>query len=157
MKIAIASDHAGYLLKDEIIKHLREKGYQYTDFGVNSEKSVDYPDYAEKVALSVKNKEHDFGILVCGSGIGMSITANKIPGIRAALCSETYSARMAREHNDANILALGGRVIGPELAKDVVDTFLSTRFCTSGRHHIRVSKMNEIEKKYRNGPETSSH
>ncbi len=145
MKIALGSDHAGLPLKNEIIKHLKDKGIDMEDFGTYTEESCDYPDYAKKVAEKVAAKEFDFGILVCGTGIGISIAANKVKGIRAALCSDTFSAHACREHNNANILALGQRVVGVGLALDIVDNFLNAKF-QGGRHENRINKMMEIEK-----------
>ncbi|NFN87206.1 ribose 5-phosphate isomerase B [Clostridium sporogenes] len=145
MKIALGSDHAGLPLKNEIIKHLKDKRIEIEDFGTYTEESCDYPDYAKKVAEKVAAKEFDFGILVCGTGIGISIAANKVKGIRAALCSDTFSAHACREHNNANILALGQRVVGVGLALDIVDNFLNAKF-QGGRHENRINKMMEIEK-----------
>lgn len=145
MEIAIGSDHAGYQLKSLIIEYLKTSGRKYCDFGTDTEDSVDYPDYANLVVDAVTSGSCSFGILICGTGIGMSIVANKHKGIRAALCSESYSARCAREHNDANILTMGSRVIGPDLATDVVEAFLSATF-TKGRHIRRLNKIQEIEK-----------
>ncbi len=147
MKIALGSDHGGYKLKNEIISYLKDNGYEIKDFGTYSTESCDYPDFAEKVAEAVVAKEFDFGILVCGTGIGISISANKIPGVRAALCSDTFSAHATREHNDANILALGERVVGPGLAIDIVKTFLTSEF-QGERHQKRIDKISLIEKKY---------
>lgn len=147
MKIAIGCDHGGVELKEEIKKYLFEAGYETKDFGTNSNESCDYPDYAILVAEAVASKEFDFGILICGTGIGIGIAANKIPGIRAALCSDTFSAHATREHNDANILTIGQRVVGPGLALDIVKTFLNTKF-EGGRHQNRIHKITEIEKKY---------
>ncbi|EOR19909.1 MULTISPECIES: ribose 5-phosphate isomerase B [Clostridium] len=147
MKIAIGCDHGGVELKEEIKKYLFEAGYETKDFGTNSNESCDYPDYAILVAEAVASKEFDFGILICGTGIGIGIAANKIPGIRAALCSDTFSAHATREHNDANILTIGQRVVGPGLALDIVKTFLNTKF-EGGRHQNRIDKITEIEKKY---------
>ena len=147
MKIALGSDHGGYRLKNEIISFLKENGYELKDFGTFSTESCDYPDFAEKVAEAVVSKEFDFGILVCGTGIGISISANKVPGVRAALCSDTFSAHATREHNDANILALGERVVGPGLALDIVKTFLTSKF-QGERHQKRIDKISLIEKKY---------
>ena len=147
MKIALGSDHGGYKFKNEIISFLKENGYEIKDFGTYSTESCDYPDFAEKVAEAVVSKEFDFGILVCGTGIGISISANKIPGVRAALCSDTFSAHATREHNDANILALGERVVGPGLAIDIVKTFLTSEF-QGERHQKRIDKISLIEKKY---------
>ncbi|WP_418222857.1 ribose 5-phosphate isomerase B [Clostridium isatidis] len=147
MKIALGSDHGGFELKETIKKFLLTEGYEIKDFGSNSTESCDYPDYALPVAEAVAKKEFDFGILVCGTGIGISIAANKVPGIRAALCSDTFSAHATREHNDANILTLGQRVVGEGLALDIVKTFLNTEF-QGGRHQKRIDKITEIEKKY---------
>ncbi|MGL5414206.1 MAG: ribose 5-phosphate isomerase B [Clostridium sp.] len=147
MKIALGSDHGGFELKNEIIKHLKEKGYEVKDFGPMTNDSCDYPDYALPVAEAVKAKEFDFGILVCGTGIGISLAANKVPGIRAALCSDTFSAHATRQHNNANILAMGQRVVGAGLALDIVDTFLNAEF-EGGRHQGRLDKLTKIEEKY---------
>ncbi|NDL66705.1 ribose 5-phosphate isomerase B [Anaerotalea alkaliphila] len=136
--IAVASDHGGFDLKQEVMAFLEEKGYEYKDFGCYDKKSVDYPDYARTVADKVLSKEAEFGILICGTGIGISIAANRIPGIRAALCSECFSAQATREHNNANILALGGRTVGPEVAKKIVETFLETPFSQDERHQRRI-------------------
>lgn len=143
-KIAIGADHGGYELKNIILEHLRQAGYTVEDFGTNSPESVDYPDYAYQVARGVAAGDYDLGILICGTGIGMSIAANKIVGVRAAVCGDTYSARMSRLHNNANILCLGGRVVGPGLALDIVDVWLSTEF-EGGRHARRVEKIRQIE------------
>ncbi len=145
MKIAIGSDHAGFELKETIKTFLKEKGIEVIDFGTYSEERVDYPDYAIPLAESVANGEEDFGILICGTGIGMSIAANKVKGIRASLCSDVYSAHSAREHNNANVLCLGGRVLGKELAKEIVDKWLSSSFL-GGRHKRRVDKIMNYEK-----------
>lgn len=147
MKIAIGCDHGGFNLKGEIINHLENKGIEYKDYGTYSKDSCDYPDIAIQVAEAVVNKEQEFGILVCGTGIGISIAANKVPGIRAALCSDTFSAHATREHNNANILSLGERTVGVGLALDIVDTFLNTKF-EGERHALRINKISEIEKKY---------
>lgn len=145
--IAIGSDHAGYLLKADIIKFLENKGHEVKDFGTNCPDSVDYPDFGQAVAEAVSNKECEKGIVICGTGIGISIAANKVPGIRAALCTDSYMAKMSRMHNNANILAIGERVIGPGLAFDIIETWLDTEFL-GGRHQNRVSKISNIEKKY---------
>jgi ribose 5-phosphate isomerase B len=147
MKIAIGSDHGGYSLKMEIIKHLENKNVEFKDFGTYETVSCDYPDYGHRVAEAIVNKEYNLGILVCGTGIGISIAANKVPGIRAAHCTDTFSGRAAREHNNANILCLGERITGPGLALDIVDSFLAGEFL-GGRHATRVDKITEIEKKY---------
>lgn len=144
--IAIGSDHGGFELKNELIRHLESKNIEVKDFGCYNTDSVDYPDIAEVVCNSVISGECDKGILVCGTGIGMSIAANKIKGIRAALLNDTFSARMTAAHNDSNVIALGGRVVGPELAKDIVDAYLSSEFL-GGRHQVRVDKIKKLEDK----------
>lgn len=146
MKLALGSDHAGLELKNEILRHLEKGDYELKDFGTCVPDSVDYPDYAAAVANEVAAGNYDFGILVCGTGIGISIAANKIGGIRCALCGDTFSAHSAREHNDSNILALGSRVIGPGLALDIVDTFLAAQFA-GGRHQNRIDKIAKLEGK----------
>ena len=147
MKIAVGCDHGGLNLKNEIIKHLNSKNIEIKDFGTYTSESCDYPDVAKVVGEKVVEKEFDFGILVCGTGIGVSIAANKIPGIRAALCHDTFSAHATREHNNANILAMGARVVGPGLAIDIVKTFLAAKF-EGDRHIKRLDKITEIEEKY---------
>ena len=144
MKIAIGADHGGFELKGAIIDHLRDLGHDVEDFGTNSPELVDYPDYARPVGRRVAAGEFECGILICGTGIGIGIAANKVAGIRAATCTETYSARMSRLHNDANILCLGGRVVGVGLALDIVDVWLATDF-EGGRHSRRVGKIHQIE------------
>ena len=139
--IAIGSDHGGFQLKQAIMAHLRQRGIEYKDFGTYTEASCDYPEYGRAVALAVASGECDRGILICGTGIGISITANKVPGIRAALCSDCFSAEATRLHNDANILALGGRVVGEGLALKIVDTFLDTPFSGEERHARRIAKI----------------
>ncbi|KPU27405.1 ribose 5-phosphate isomerase [Caloranaerobacter sp. TR13] len=147
MKIALGSDHGGYELKEHIKKFLEEKNIEYVDYGTNSTESVDYPDFGHKVAKAVKEGKCDRGIVCCGTGIGISISVNKVPGVRCALVSDCYSARMSREHNDANVLALGARVIGRDLALEIVDIWLKTEF-QGGRHERRVNKIKEIEERY---------
>lgn len=144
--IAIGCDQAGYSLKMAVIEHLQEKGYEYKDFGSDEGERVDYPLYGEKVAREVAEGRARFGIVICGTGIGISLAANKVRGIRCALCSDTYSARMTRAHNDANMLAMGGRVIGPMLACDIVDSFLTGEF-EGGRHQRRIDQITAIEEK----------
>ncbi len=144
MKISLGADHGGFELKEAIKTWLLEKGYDVEDKGTYSIESCDYPDYAKAVALDVATGKSDRGILVCGTGIGVSIGANKVRGIRAALCGDTFSARMSRLHNNANILALGQRVVGAGLALDIVEIWLSTSF-EGGRHSTRVDKLMEIE------------
>lgn len=145
MKVALGSDHGGFTLKEEIKKYLEEKGIEYKDFGTYSTDSCDYPDIALPVAKAVQKGEYDRGILICGIGIGIGIAANKVPGIRAALCHDTFSARASREHNNANILTMGERVIGRGLALDIVDVWLNTEFA-GGRHQRRVDKIHELER-----------
>ncbi|HJB78820.1 MAG TPA: ribose 5-phosphate isomerase B [Candidatus Nosocomiicoccus stercorigallinarum] len=140
MKVIVASDHGGYNLKTAIVSHLKEKGIDVKDGGPNSTESVDYPDYAKPVATAVQNGEYDRGILVCGTGIGMNIAANKYKGIRAALVHDTFSAHATREHNNSNILNMGERVIGTGLALDIVDIWLNTEF-EGGRHERRIEKI----------------
>lgn len=139
--IALGSDHGGYGLKQEVIKHLEKRGIEYKDYGCYSEESCDYPIYGKKVAEAVVGGECEFGIIICGTGIGISISANKVPGIRAALCHDCFSAQATREHNNANILAMGARVIGPGLALKIVDTFLDTPFSNEERHVRRISMI----------------
>ena len=145
-KIALGCDHGGYLLMQEIKKYLEEAGLPYEDFGTRSQESCDYPVYAEKAARAVASGECSRGILICGTGIGVSICANKIKGIRCALCGDCYSAEYTRRHNDANMLAMGARVTGPGLAVKIADTFLNTGF-EGGRHERRVKLMMELENK----------
>lgn len=142
--IAIGSDHGGYSLKQVIMKHLDERGLEYHDFGTYNEESCDYPDYGEAVARAVASGEYERGIIICGTGIGISISANKVKGIRCALCGDTLSAEMCRRHNNANMLAMGAGIVGPNLAERMVDVFLSTEF-DGGRHTKRVELMMEIE------------
>lgn len=142
--IAIGCDHGGLALKNAILEHLRSRGIAYQDFGVTSPQSVDYPDIAYPVAKAVSSGECEKGILICGTGIGMSLAANKVAGIRAAVCSDHYSAKYTRLHNDANILCLGGRVIGPGVGLELVDLFLDTPF-EGGRHSARIDKISAIE------------
>ena len=141
--IALGCDHGGYGLMQDVIKQLEERGLEYKNYGCYSEESVDYPVYAKKVAHAVADGECERGILICGTGIGISITANKVPGIRAALCGDCFSAQATREHNDANILAMGARVTGPGLALKIVDTFLDTPFSNDERHIRRIKMIEE--------------
>lgn len=145
MKIAIGSDHGGILLKATIIEHLQSKGIDTTDKGTYEKVSADYPDYALPVCKAVLSGEADFGILICGTGIGMSISANKIRGIRCALLSDVFSAKAARSHNDANIISLGERVVGPGLALEIVDAFISTNFSNDSRHQRRITKIMALQ------------
>ena len=141
--IAIGSDHGGFALKQEIMAHLKKRGLEYKDFGTYSEESCDYPVYGKAVAKAVAAGECERAIIICGTGIGISITANKVPGVRAALCGDCFSAKATREHNDANILALGARVTGPGLALMIVDTFLDTPFSGDERHVRRISMIED--------------
>jgi ribose 5-phosphate isomerase B len=145
MKIALGADHAGFELKDKIEQYLEQKGISVQDHGTNSADSVDYPDYARQVAEDVIEKRVDYGILVCGTGIGMSIAANKVPGIRAANARNEADAQLSREHNDANILTLGARVLDEKEAVKIVERWLKTTFL-GGRHGRRVEKISEIER-----------
>ncbi len=147
MKIALGSDHGGVKLKNCIKEYLHEQNIEFNDFGTFSEDSVDYPDVARETAEKVAEGLFDRGILICGTGIGIGIAANKVPGIRAALCHDTFSARASREHNNANILTMGERVIGRGLALEIVKVWLAAEF-TGGRHSCRLEKIAEIEKKY---------
>lgn len=139
--IALGSDHGGYGLKQEIMKHLTAKGIEFKDYGCYSEESCDYPTFGQAVAHAVADGECEQGIIICGTGIGISIAANKVPGIRAALCHDCFSAQATREHNDANILAMGARVVGPGHALKIVDTFLETPFSGDERHVRRISMI----------------
>ncbi len=145
MKVALACDHGGFRLKEVIKTYLEELNIEYVDYGTFSEESVDYPDFAYKAAKAVAAGEVDRGVFICGTGIGISIAANKVRGIRAALCYNIFAAEMSRRHNNANVLCLGGRVLGDELAKAIVKVWLETPF-DGGRHERRVKKIAEIEK-----------
>lgn len=139
--IALGSDHGGFELKQEIIKYLEKRGIEYKDFGSYTDQDSDYPDYSKKVTTAILSGECDKGILICGTGVGISIAANRNKGIRAALCTDCFMAEATRLHNDANILALGGRVVGPGLALKIVDTFLNTEFSGDKRHKNRINKI----------------
>lgn len=145
MKIAIGSDHGGYELKENIKSYLDDKKIDYVDFGTHSTSSVDYPDYGKKVGLAVTKEDFDFGIVICGTGIGISIAANKVKGVRAALVYDEQTARLAKEHNSANIIALGGRTTTKETAISILETFMQAKFET--RHQTRLDKIKEIEGK----------
>lgn len=144
MKIAMGNDHTAVDMKQKILEHLAEKGYEVVDYGTNSEQMCDYPLYGERVALAVQQGKAECGILMCGTGVGISLAANKVRGIRAVVCSEPYSAKLSKEHNNTNILAFGSRVVGVELAKMIVDTWLEARF-QGGRHQKRVDMITAIE------------
>jgi ribose 5-phosphate isomerase B len=154
MKITIGSDHAGYALKKVLIDHLQKNGHQLTDVGTNNTAPVDYPDYAEKVANGVLHGGTERGILICGSGVGASVAANKITGIRAGLCHDSYSAHQGVEHDNLNVLVLGARVVADELAKDLCTIFLDARFTGEDRHQRRLAKIQAIEQRYSNGSAT---
>ncbi|WP_303974776.1 ribose 5-phosphate isomerase B [Streptococcus merionis] len=145
MKIAIGSDHVGFELKPIIVEYLKELGHEVEDFGPFSTERTDYPVYGQQVAQSVISEQNDLGILICGTGVGISIAANKIKGIRAVVCSEPYSAKLSREHNNTNVLAFGSRVVGAELAKMIVKEWLDASF-EGGRHEKRIKMLNALEK-----------
>jgi ribose 5-phosphate isomerase B len=149
MRIVIGADHAGFSLKECLVDFARELGHEVRDAGTYSNKPVDYPDIAESVALPVMRGEAERGILICGSGVGASVAANKFPGVRAGLCHDTYSAHQGVEHDDIHILVLGARVVGLELAKELVQVFLSANFSREERHTRRLEKIDELERRYR--------
>lgn len=148
MKIAIGADHAGFRLKDEIVQVLKSEGHEVDDFGCHCADSIDYPDYALPVCEKVASGDADKGILICGTGIGMTIAANKVPGIRCALVHDLFSAKATREHNDSNVLAMGERVIGPGIALEIVKVWLTTEFSQGPRHINRIGKIQQLENKY---------
>ena len=148
MRVAIGADHAGFQLKQLVSEHLRSAGHAITDVGTASDAPVDYPDYAEALAKVVLDGRAERGVLICGSGVGASVAANKIPGIRAGLCHDSYSARQGVEHDEINVLVLGARVIGSALAKDLVDGFLAAQFSREERHRRRVEKIKALEQRY---------
>jgi ribose 5-phosphate isomerase B len=147
MKIAIGNDHAAVELKNEIKAYLEEKGHEVVNFGTDTHDSCNYAEYGEKVADAVAAHEVDCGVLICGTGVGISIAANKVPGVRAGVCSEPTTARLIKEHNNANIVAFGARIVGEEVAKSIIDAYLGATF-QGGRHEERVNMLTEIEKKY---------
>ena len=148
MRIAVGADHAGYSLKQFIGADLRHLGHEVIDLGTNSTDPVDYPDFAEAVGKAILDGKADRGVLVCGSGVGASVAANKLPGIRAAVCHDTYSARQGVEHDDLNILVLGERIIGEELARELVRTFLAAAYTKEERHRRRLEKIKALERHY---------
>jgi len=150
MKIAVGGDHAGYHMKEAVKELLRARGHEVVDFGCEGEWSVDYVPYAEEVARAVARGDFERGVLVCGTGLGVSITANKVPGVRAALCCDTYTADLSRRHNDANVLALGGRVIGEGLMEKILDVFMNTHF-EGGRHARRLGLIEDLEERVAQG------
>lgn len=148
MRIAIAADHEGYLLKEELLRFLQELGHEMHDLGTHSTESVDYPRFAEAVGLELTTGRADRGILVCGSGVGVTVAANKIPGIRCGMCHDYYSAHQSVEHDDANVIALGSRVVGAAVAKELVQAFLDARFSGLERHRRRLDQIKEMENRY---------
>ncbi|HYK88939.1 MAG TPA: ribose 5-phosphate isomerase B [Acidobacteriota bacterium] len=155
MRIVLGSDHAGYEMKQNLIKHVLGIGHEVQDVGTYSTVPVDYPDYAEAVGLAITNQQADRGILICGSGVGASVAANKIPGIRAGLCHDAYSAHQGVEHDDMNVLVLGSRVIAAELAHDLVTGFLGAHFSGEERHVRRLAKVKSLESRYQSTPSKS--
>jgi ribose 5-phosphate isomerase B len=148
MRIAVGCDHAGFPLKGPAVEELKRLGHEVIDLGTNSTDAVDYPDFAQKVAEAVMRGEADRGLIICGSGVGATIAANKVPGVRAAMCHDTYSARQGVEHDDMNVLCLGARVIGEELALDVIRSWLGATFSDEERHRRRLNKVKAIEARY---------
>jgi ribose 5-phosphate isomerase B len=148
MRIALSADHAGYVLKQELAAKLTQQGHDVLDLGTNSSAPVDYPDSAEAVAVALREKEADRGIIVCGSGAGVSIAASKFPGVRAAVCHDTYTAHQAVEHDDMNVLCLGSRVVGPALALEIATAFLAAVFTGEDRHQRRLNKVTAIERRF---------
>ena len=148
MRIAVASDHAGFHIKTDVATALRAAGHEVDDLGTYDEAPVDYPDFAEKIGAAIVDQTAERGVLVCGSGVGASVAANKIPGVRAGLCHDTYSAHQGVEHDDMNVLVLGGRVIGTEVAKELARTFVSARYTHEERHERRLAKVRAIETHY---------
>ena len=146
MRVAIAADHAGFPLKAMVVETVRAAGHEVLDLGVFNRKAVDYPDYAAKVALAIQKKEAERGILLCGSGVGACITANKFKGVYASVCHDTYSAHQGVEHDDMNVICLGGRIVGPELVREIVCAFLAADFSTEERHVRRVNKVRAFER-----------
>lgn len=144
MKIGVANDHSAVDMKNQVVEYLQEKGYEVVNYGTDTYDSCNYPEYGEKIGLAVTSGEVDLGIAICGTGLGISMAANKVRGVRAAVCSEPYTAKMAREHNNANVIAFGARVVGIEMAKMILDTFLGAEFL-GGRHQDRVNMIMEIE------------
>ncbi len=148
MRVAVGADHAGFPLKDTVIEQLKSLGHEVIDCGTHSTDAVDYPDFAQAVAEKVGSGEAERGIVLCGSGVGATVAANKVPGVRACLCHDTYSAHQGVEHDDLNVLCLGARIIGSELAREIVQAFIGAKFSGEERHRRRLNKVLEIEKKY---------
>jgi len=149
MKIVVGSDHAGFLLKQEVAESLRKEGHEVVDVGTSSTAPVDYPDFAEAVGLAVREGRGERGVLICGSGVGAAVAANKLPGVRAAICHDTYSAHQGVEHDDMNVLVLGGRIVGPALAHELVRAFVAARYSGEERHARRLAKVIALEGRYR--------
>ena len=147
MRIAIGSDHAGFSLKSTLVGTLRDGGHDVVDVGTDSAAAVDYPDYAEAVAVAVRRGDVDRGVMICGSGVGASVAANKVPGVRAAVCHDTYSAHQGVEHDDMNVLVLGGRIVGAALAAELLAAFLGARFSDEERHRRRIGKIRTLERR----------
>src|SRR2546428_11617913 len=152
MKIVVGSDHAGFLLKQEVAESLRKEGHEVVDVGTSSTAPVDYPDFAEAVGLAVREGRGERGVLICGSGVGAAVAANKLPGVRAGICHDTYSAHQGVEHDDMNVLVLGGRIVGPELAKELVRAFVAAEFSGHERHRRRLDKVIGLEQRL-SGPQ----
>lgn len=150
-RVAVGVDHGGFSLKKAVVEHLKSAGHAVLDLGTHSPHPVDYPDYAEAVGEAVRNGKADLGVLICGSGVGATVAANKIPGIRAGLCHDTFSAHQGREDDDINVLCLGARVIGPALALEILRTWLGARFSGAERHRRRVAKVRQLEERYQSG------
>ena len=148
MRIVIGADHAGFELKQILVAYLRDGGHEVIDKGTDSTKAVDYPDFAEAVGKALLEGQGERAVVICGSGVGASVSANKIPGIRAAVCHDTYSARQGVEHDDMNVLVLGARIVGIELARELVSHFLAAKFSDEERHHRRVEKIKALERRY---------
>jgi RpiB/LacA/LacB family sugar-phosphate isomerase len=155
MRVAFGADHAGFSLKQNLAAYAKELGHEVLDLGTNSEVPVDYPDYAAAVGRAVVDGRAERGVLVCGSGVGASVAANKVPGVRAGLCHDTYSAHQGVEHDDINVLVLGARVIGPELARELARTYLNARFSGAERHVRRLEKVKGLEKTFAGGNKAS--
>ena len=149
MIVAVGSDHAGFHLKQEVAEALRKEGHEVLDVGTQSTAPVDYPDFAEALGLAVRDGRAERGVLICGSGVGAAVAANKLPGVRAAICHDTYSAHQGVEHDDMNVLVLGGRVVGPALARELVRAFLGARYTGEERHARRLAKITALEARYR--------
>lgn len=157
MRIAVGSDHAGFRLKDTLAGVLREGGHAVVDMGTDSDAAVDYPDYAEAVAVAVRRGEVERGLLICGSGVGASVAANKVDGVRAAVCHDTYSAHQGVEHDDMNVLVLGARIVGVALAAEVLQAFLGARFSAEERHCRRLGKVRKLEERTWSGEDGGTH